>query len=818
MSASAPPFRGRVEAAGFVLDPAHVGVAEVRRRVVAAWVPGARLLDLDGRVLLLLPAPVSIRAEQAPGLPVLPGPPLRVRDHGQGRSIDPDRLGLLDPGASVDLGSVEVRLLAPAPGERVVVPPVERVDRAARPELRADAGLAGADTPLGRRGRRLAAESAGPRRSRRRRGGTLARLVSRSPAGAVLGRRHRRYLDELTRTFQQRDWDNALRSAIAVGGQGTGALSLRLPRSRGRVLGPGARPTTASSSVPMGPTVHDHLAQLYRRSATQLEQEGKHLLAAFVLADLLHQPVAAVELLERHGQVRKAAELAEGWELAPELVVRLWWRAGERDRAVALAGARSVFAEAVVRLEKLDPDAATGLRRAWVDERRAAGDPAGAVAAGWPSRELRDGLTGDLAAGIARGGTAAGVLLAHLLEHAPGDAALDAARALFDDDPELRAARTGFVETLTETPLPVASHDRELASRALVAASVGDLAAGDETVTRVLRVLQARADPLLAADLPPLSARRKAAAGREHAGTPLEVDARDEGQLTVHDAVAVGERSLLVALGELGVRLLGADGRVRAEWSVPAHRIVVADHGGRVLLLAERDTSYAVHELDLPGGRPVALPGLEDYPLDGYDGARPVVASATGIEWLQRHGDHWRVVWRELTEPGQQIWKLVRDHEHLAAIHGSGPVECWHWDLPSVRLRGRRQIDADGDLVVVATGEIGRVQQANGVATLDWFAATGNRISTDPRLAEGPCSVLVAGSAFALAEERADELRLDVHARPADPVGAVVRLARGSRPILRSWGDLVTVGSPGGRVVVVDLSRRRLVADVRVRA
>jgi len=711
-----------------------------------------------------------------------------------------------------------VRLLAPAPGERAVVPPVERADRAPRPDLRTVAGVGSADTSLGRRGRRLKTEAAGPRPGRSRQRGTLARLVGRSPAGAVLGRRHQRYVDELTRTFQRRDWENALRAAIAVGGRGTGALSLRLPRSRSKVLGPGARPTTASSSVPLGDTVELHLSHLYRRSVTQLEQEGKHLLAAFVLADLLHQPVAAAELLERHGHIRKAAELAEGWELGPELVVRLWWRAGERDRAVALAGARSVFAEAVVRLEKIDPDLATGLRRAWVEERRAAGDPAGAVAAGWPSRPLRDDLVGDLAAGIARGGTSAGVLLAHLLEHAPGDEALDVARALFDGDPALRAARTGFVETLAETPLPVARHDRELASRALVAAAADDLAAGEQTVARVLRVLQPRADPLLAADLPPLSARRRQSeAARERAGETLEIDAREDGQLTVHDAVAVGDRSLLVALGELGVRLLGADGRVRAEWSVPAHRIVVADHGGRVLLLAERATSYAVHQLDLPGGRPVPLPGLEDYPLDGYDGARPVVASATGIEWLQRKDDHWRVVWRELTDPGQQVWKLVRDREHLAAIHGRGPVECWYWDLPSVRLRGRRQIDASGDVVVVATGEIGRIQQAHGVATLDWFAPSGHRISTDPRPVEGLCSVLVAGAVFGRVEERADEVRLDVHRRPGEPAGAVVRLAPGTEPILRAWGDLVTVGSRGGRVVVVDLAGRRLVADVRVR-
>ncbi|MCU7827079.1 bpX6 domain-containing protein, partial [Kitasatospora sp. DSM 101779] len=69
---SAPgDFRGAVEAAGFVLDTPVTGTAEAAARVLAHWQDGAELHRLpDGRWLLTLAAPVTVRADLAPGLPV----------------------------------------------------------------------------------------------------------------------------------------------------------------------------------------------------------------------------------------------------------------------------------------------------------------------------------------------------------------------------------------------------------------------------------------------------------------------------------------------------------------------------------------------------------------------------------------------------------------------------------------------------------------------------------------------------------------------------------------------------------------------------
>ncbi|NLT54324.1 MAG: hypothetical protein GXX79_07105 [Actinomycetales bacterium] len=56
---------------------------------------------------------------------------------------------------------------------------------------------------------------------------------------------------------------------------------------------------------------------------------------------------------------------------------------------------------------------------------------------------------------------------------------------------------------------------------------------------------------------------------------------------------------VLVALGDLGVRLLTGDGRERARWDVPADQVVMADHGGCALLLVHGEGLVDIHRLDL---------------------------------------------------------------------------------------------------------------------------------------------------------------------------------------------------------------------------
>ncbi|MFT3774166.1 MAG: bpX6 domain-containing protein [Minicystis sp.] len=63
--------RGVVEAAGILVDEALVGPLEARRRVIAAWSPGASVHRLGAGLLVRFPQPRRIDCASAPGLPLV---------------------------------------------------------------------------------------------------------------------------------------------------------------------------------------------------------------------------------------------------------------------------------------------------------------------------------------------------------------------------------------------------------------------------------------------------------------------------------------------------------------------------------------------------------------------------------------------------------------------------------------------------------------------------------------------------------------------------------------------------------------------------
>ncbi|HYU67644.1 MAG TPA: hypothetical protein VEK09_12880, partial [Jatrophihabitantaceae bacterium] len=443
------------------------------------------------------------------------------------------------------------------------------------------------------RRRRLSGAHAGTGSGRQasRRRGWLARVVLRSPAHGFVRKRHERYLRSLTRKFERRDWHAALREAVALGStSGIGWLSLRLPRRRESIA---LRMRDGSGgSVYLGDFAYAHLRAVYLRAVAQLEAAGRVDEAAFVHADLLHDARAAVAYLERNGRLQTAAELAEARHLAPELVVRLWWRAGDRQRAVTIARTRGAFAAAVERLAPLDHDAAVALREEWVRWCRQAGDHLAAVEAAWPESSLRGLVLTDIEAGIALGGPASGQLFAHLASEYPSEATSARALALLGDHSgELRRVRERFIAALARLPGQDQAADRRLST-----AAVRCIVESEPTrdLRGQLHLLARRADPLLAADLPAFTSRST------RPDDPVDMAASaDPGQLPVFDAVTLGGRALLVAHGDLGVRLLGLDGRVRARWEVPTHQLVVADNGANALLVQHAGATCEIHRLDL---------------------------------------------------------------------------------------------------------------------------------------------------------------------------------------------------------------------------
>ena len=556
MSVSQEAFRGSVDASAIIVDARLLGVAEARRRAARSWQPGSTIKELpDGTWLLTLPRAVRIRAEQGPGLVLVAkdgslgptgagdSPRGTVRVPIAGRLVDysaaalPD-LSLADwfrlPDAVVRLSPLEVPPPAverPAERRPVPVPDVRQAANVKRPRGRAE-----------RRAREIAAKS-------RTRDTLSARLLLRTPAGRTIGRRQERFLRDLTQSFKQRKWDDALRDAIALGEVG-GALRLR----RARRLGPLVpHPLVmAGGGLPLGGSVQQQLAALYRQAAKELERAGEIIEAAFVYSDLLASPLEAILVLERGKQWQLAAELAEGRQLAPELVVRLWWQAGNRTRALGVARARGAFATAVERLSTTDVESARRLRREWAQSLSTAGDHLAAVQALWPDSELRPEAMRDISLGLALGGATAAELNAYLIALTPVEPAVNAARALLNSrDDGRHAAQDAFFSGLARVTGIDPPVDRELTSLALRTILIrhsSDAPHGpwsQASFRQSWKSLQKRADPLLVADLP----RMNWAKGTQDAASIAFSEGT--GQLQVFDAAFVAG-GLLVACGEAG--------------------------------------------------------------------------------------------------------------------------------------------------------------------------------------------------------------------------------------------------------------------------
>lgn len=222
-------------------------------------------------------------------------------------------------------------------------------------------------------------------------GRKFADLVWKSSGlGRLLGTRQARYMHRVSRMFEDGDLDRALRHAIPVSTFAGGELrrSLGVPSPRASLSIP-RQSQSASSETIVPDDFSDKLREHYRIAAQRLEQAGRIEQAAYVLFELLRDDELGVALLERHRRYDMAAELAEGRELSPDLVVRLYFLAKKPARAIDVARRSGAFASAVRLLEQREPELGKRLRIAWADQAASHGDFVTAIDAIWPVEAAR---------------------------------------------------------------------------------------------------------------------------------------------------------------------------------------------------------------------------------------------------------------------------------------------------------------------------------------------------------------------------------------------------------------------------------------------
>ncbi|MEZ4376108.1 MAG: bpX6 domain-containing protein [Polyangiaceae bacterium] len=680
--------------------------------------------------------------------------------------------------------------------------------------------------------------------------GLASQLLMRSQLGSALMRRHAEFLQETLDLLDRGDWDEALKRAIPLGGESTGQPEpppLGLPSARSELRIQPWRASSSTSSLGLHTDLYEDVRRRYRRAFEALEARGEIEKAAFVLAELLHANEEAVSFLERHKRLKLAAELAEARKLAPGLVVRQWLIAGNRERAMRLAERHGAFADAISRLEQGHPDLALQLRALWADRLASAGDYVGAVDAAWGVKELRALAVhwAELASQV--GGTVTARMLLRLLrlapqrapqlferveslsselaEHAEDDAAWLMLRTLGEE--LARAAERQATWHLP--PEEARSFARLLAPRLLSALGRrGEGVPGRRTPVR--DVLELCEDPVL--DFSLSHAKGEGTKALPPRVLNVERGASDVGSLPIHDAVLLPGGNYLVALGEIGLWVVNARGKVMQRFAEPTQRIVISRHGDRAILLARRGEMWRLSRLDLVARR---IQPWRDARIDvfatEFDGQRWVIARN------DLPGSGWANGGELLAIDVTQEWEaesLLRDDRPVLAINVGAECirsvihdEVWEHELPGLTLRRRTPLPDLGVVVSAAVSVDGEVCVAAQSQATDFkgfalkvFTSSAGIRHVFPESPTVGAPVLARRLAVPLVEERSFLGHVfDLSALTAGSHLAHVRLeGRDAAPkgSMRLCGEQLLIFDDHGRLLHGDLARRVLVGELRL--
>lgn len=882
--------RGTVHARGYLWRTEWLALDRIADRIIAHWTPGARVFNQGSRWVLVREGAQAVDADDAPGEPlVLVGPalcalpltrddvkalaagagergdrglasvlPTLLIDAFRGRvgATNLARFHEVEPASWLDTRELEVlephSLGAPAAPPAVDAKPVTvdvrealgvgqaqpSVEDMARAIARAQTERAQGSPP--------ATSAAGPREGSESRGGTSAgaapsgpslmgRLrawASRTLAGSrlaeALGRRQARYINELRDLFDRGDLDEALRRALPTSNRSADKveLDLGLPERR-RDLELRLRRPSGVGSVNLVSGWFDDLRATYRNAFKQLVAAGRIDEAAFVLLELLDEPEECVALLEHHGRARKAAEIAEARQLAPGLVVRLWFVAGNASRAVDVARRTGAFADAVARLERSRRhDEATRLRLLWADSEASAGNYAAAVDIAWSVRAAESLVETWMERAIEAGGNAGAAMLARKLARLP---------EAFDD---VAARVQALCSTTAGTPQRLAlaaalvdhpSDGGRVVAQPLVRALMRDSYEHPDAVTnRATRALAHAAGGLVDVDLPPLLSPR----GRQRAqGSPPPIEraigAADSGPLDITDVVPLPSGGALAALGETGCALVNRRGEVSFIFDAPSQHLVIADSGIRALVLAERGDVITVHRLELDTRRTERIGDVElQCWARTYDGATWYAGDREDVWAFDAQANDVRTTWRV---PGVNPIRVLRRTKSLEVIDAAGAV--WRYQLPGPLLRERTELS-------------GRPQVPMDIAfdgALVGFSWTSDADDAPPRPGPleifEPISKTVAPLPFGDVDDslvvrfcrgrvvvarRHDQglavlmYRTLVLPIPSTP-WATFDLRGATRAVARSFGPKIALADDRGRVLIIDTESTSVIADWRPR-
>lgn len=513
----------------------------------------------------------------------------------------------------------------------------------------------------------------------------------------IVGRKQAQYLAKMMEMFENGDLEQALKHAIPLEDmQALKEASEQMPflgflRPRSDLQINYQRQTASSSTVFLEDNWFHDLRQLYRQTFERLVAQNRIEEAAFVLAELLKSSVEAVEFLEKHGKFHLAAQLAESRELAADIIVRQWFLAGEKRRAIQLAVRHNCFEYVVTKLERENHPQAAVLREIWAENLAASGNFAAAVNTIWQLTEKRDLAAIWIDRTIEFGGVPAAAMLAKKISLFPGkydEVKNDLLEILRETDAEAFEKRRAFAnESLRLTANDELRNLIRPLARKLLADSAQNFKSFTQTDFR--RLVELSGDYALRTDLPKMPQTSETVNSEPFV---LNIAAHDCGASPVYDAHLLPDGKIAVALGEAGVKILSKTGKMIAHFDQPTERFVVADFGTKAICLAKRGAVYRLARIDFVERRAAYWcdAKIENFART-FDGNLWFISETDAVYAIDANAKNFEAVWR-VSEIGGQIYEIARSKNKLMLIvFNERGFEKWWYDLPQFILRSRNQ-------------------------------------------------------------------------------------------------------------------------------
>ncbi|HET8780940.1 MAG TPA: hypothetical protein VFM63_00890, partial [Pyrinomonadaceae bacterium] len=315
----------------------------------------------------------------------------------------------------------------------------------------------------------------------------------------------------------------------------------------------------------------------------------------------------------------------------------------------------------------------------------------GAVDVIWPLKDHRVKACGWMDRAIETGGPVAGRMLARKLAVAPEDFENIRRRALTfleDESVEQQETRAVFAEALC---FGESTKEARTLARVTARAVLRDAGQNSSSLNpkHFNRLVNFTGDGPLRTDVPPFPV------ASDQPVRSLLSDAyaaADRGSMPVHDALPLPNGRMLVALGEIGVRLLTRDGRIVTHFDQPAERLVISDNGNRAIALARRGEVWRLSRLDLTEWR------CEDWcdaHIDAfatnYDGSLWFVGAKGDFYAIDAHAKDFDALWR-VPDAGSNVLSVARFESScsfLTVANDGSDLEQWIYRLPLLTLRSR---------------------------------------------------------------------------------------------------------------------------------